>query len=255
MPHHLLSARRLNPASIRQCLLLILLCVFYLQAHAGVRIEFEQRSQSRQPGKPARNGEGRFVTEIDGMHFRLLNLSKGQVSEVSDDDGAHTRFDPVPAGSHADTKTNTNTSTNAPLLPERGGLFDPLVGSIEDEHITISPPVPAADWNGYASRRYQVELRYTMVMRAALIFTRRFVHTEQYEITVAAIPASASVVRLALTRGYGRTLGLHPDAFLGFPVKIEGQLRSHDAGSKDAAGDFMVDMTLQARSISAWQLP
>ncbi|MBC3920825.1 hypothetical protein H8L32_25390 [Undibacterium sp. CY18W] len=240
---------KLGIASIKRCLLLTLLCVFYLQAHAGVRIEFEQRSQSRQPGKPARNGEGRFLTEIDGMHFRLLNLARGQVSEVSEDDGAHTRFDPVPAGPHADTNTNT------PLLPERGGLFDPLVGSMEDEHIKISPPVPAANWNGYASQRYQVELRYTMVMRAALVFTRRFVHTEQYEITVADIPASASVMRLALTRGYGRTLGLHPHAFLGFPVKIEGQLRSHDVGSKDAAGDFMVDMTLQARSISAWQLP
>lgn len=251
MPHQMHQTQhtryKLSTTSVRRCLLLIPLCLFCLQVYAGVRIEFEQRSQSRQPGKPVRNGEGSFATEIDGMHFRLLNLSKGQVSEVSDDDGAHTRFEPAPAGPHADT--------NTPLLPERGGLFDPLVGSIEDEHITISPPVPVANWNGYASRRYQVELRYTMVMRAALIFTRRFAHTEQYEITVADIPASASVIRLALTRGHGRTLGLHPDTFLGFPVKIEAQLRSHDAGSKDAAGDFMVDMTLQARSISPWQLP
>ncbi|MFZ6760378.1 hypothetical protein ACO0K9_24505 [Undibacterium sp. Ji50W] len=251
MPHYKLAHNKLNTARLKRYLLLMPLCFMTLHAHAGVRIEFEQHSQSRQPGKPERNGQGRYVTEIDGMHFRLMNLSRGQVSEVSDDDGAHTRFEPMPADSHADSHADINT----PLLPEKGSLFDPLAGSIKDEHITISPPEPVANWNGYAARRYRVELRYTVVARLVLIFTRRFAHVEHYEIIVADIPASASAVRLALTRGYGRTLGLHPEAFLGFPVKITGQLRSRDAASKDAAGDFMVDMELQALSISAWQLP
>ncbi|MFZ6770794.1 hypothetical protein ACO0LM_27375 [Undibacterium sp. Di26W] len=250
MPHYQLAhnkLNKLNTARLKKCLLLIPLCFMTLPAHAGVRIEFEQRSQSHQPGKPERNGQGRYVTEIDGMHFRLMNLSRGQVSEVSDDDGAHTRFEPWSADSHADI--------NTPLLPEKGGLFDPLVGSMEDVQISISPPEPVANWNGYTARRYRVELRYTVVARLVLIFTRRFAHVDQYEITVADIPASASAVRLALTRGYGRTLGLHPQAFLGFPVKITGQLRSRDAASKDAASDFVVDLDVQARSINPWQIP
>ena len=189
-------------------------------------------------GKPAQKGNGAYQAEIDGNSFRLIGK---HAIESSEDDGASTRFDSQPG------------VNNTPLSPETARLSDPIAGMVEDQHIIVGTPVAGPQWQGHATRIYTVDMQYTVVARVAWLFKRRFVHHDHYEMIVADLDASAAAVRVALTRGYGRNLGLHPEAFLGFPVKINGHLSVGDAGSDGA--ESQTDFQLEAISVEPWVRP
>ncbi|WP_422940729.1 hypothetical protein [Undibacterium sp. TJN19] len=213
----------------------LVMALFFGNAQAGIRVTFEQQNLSVQSGKPAQKGKSSYQAEIDGGSFRLVGK---HVIESSDDDGASTMFDSQPG------------VRNKPLLPEAPGLTDPIAGTVEDQHIVIGKPVAGPQWQGQATRVYTVDMDYTVVARIAWLFKRRSVHHDHYDVTVADLDASTAAVRVALTRGYGRNLGLHPEAFLGFPIKIIAHLSTHEAA--DEAAESLTDFQLDAIGITPW---
>ena len=220
---------------LRSFTLALALSLMFTAAQAGSRFEFEQQSHHNNTGKPAQAGKGRYQLEIEGSVFNLINA---HVIETSQDDGATTLFDSKPG------------IINTPLLPDTPTWVDPIAGIVKDHQIIISTPIPGPPWQDCTTRLYTVDQKYTVVARVGWIFSRSFVHHDRYEITVVDTEVSPAAVRVALTRGYGRNLGLHPEAFLGFPIKIVGHLSSREV--VDNAREMTTEFQLQALGMTPW---
>ncbi|MES2039656.1 MAG: hypothetical protein V4495_17715 [Pseudomonadota bacterium] len=219
----------------RSFTLALVLSLVFTTAQAGSRFEFEQQSYHNNTGKPAQTGKGRYQLEIEGSGFHLINA---HVIETSQDDGATTLFDSKPG------------IINTPLFPETPTWADPIAGIVKDHQIIISTPIPGPPWLDYTTRWYTVDQKYTVVARVGWIFSRSFAHHDRYEISIVDTDISPAAVRVALTRGYGRNLGLHPEAFLGFPIKIVGHLSSREVIKN--ASEMTTEFQLQALSMTPW---
>jgi hypothetical protein len=219
----------------RSFTLALALSLVFTTAQAGSRFEFEQQSQHNSTSKPAEARKGRYQLEIEGSSFNLINA---HVIETSRDDGATTIFDNKPG------------IINTPLFPEVPTWADPIAGIVKDHQIIISTPIPGPPWQDYTTRLYTVDQKYTVVARAGWIFSRSFAHHDRYEITIVDTDVSPAAVRVALTRGYGRNLGLHPEAFLGFPIKIVGHLSSREM--LENAREMTTEFQLQALGMTPW---
>jgi len=215
--------------------LALVLSLAFTTVQAGSKFEFEQKSHHDNTGKPAQTGKGRYQLEIEGNSFHLIHA---RVTESSEDDGATTLFDSQPG------------VINTPLFPDTPTWADPIVGIVKDHQIMISPPMPGISWQDHTTKVYTVDQQYTVVARVGWIFSRRFLHHDQYEITIADIDVSPAAIRVALTRGYGRNLGLRPEAFLGFPVKIVGHLSNREMAEN--AKEMKTEFQLQALSMEPW---
>jgi hypothetical protein len=204
-------------------------------AMAGVQIDIVQSSVTSHAGLADRRGHANASLRIDGPRFQIASAHE---VETSLDDGATTRF------------RAPSAAAQTPLDPATPTALDPIAASIEDEKVTIGPSVAGAPWNGHPTRRYSVDIDYTTVARLALLITRRFPTHEHYELTVADLDASPAALRVMLTRGYARSLALHPAAWSGFPVRIDARLRSEPAAA--GATPQTTALTIEATSIAPW---
>ena len=204
-------------------------------ATAGARLTFAASNSTTLAGQAERRGGACcFQVDIDGARFRIVSR---HATETSFDDGATTFF-----GADSDV-------VQTPLKDERGQFAPaPIAGWLEDERITLGPVRAGPVWMGYPTRVYDVDQRYTLVVRA-LLFLRRSRHSDHYTLTVIDAGLSPAPLRVSLTRGVGRNLGLHAEAFLGFPIRIAGQLRSAEP---DKGVEMRTEMLLEARSIAPW---
>ena len=207
-------------------------------ATAGVQIDMVQSSVTTHAGQPDRRGGGSFALQIDGARFHIVGAHE---VETSYDNGATTHF------------RDPSAPAQTPLAPAAPTAFDPIAATIEDEHITIGPSVAGAPWNGHATRHYSVDIEYTTVARLALVITRRFRMHDHYEITAADLDASPAALRVLLTRGFARSLALHPAAWTGFPVRIDARLGGQIG--PDAPAAHVTQLAIEAKSIAPWARP
>jgi hypothetical protein len=200
-------------------------------ALAGVSIDFVTSSRTHAEGKPDRSGRGTKTIRIDGPRFQLLrDIGRGaqkRIDETSLDDGATTFF------------PRERSVTQTPLTPDvasaggLGGLFSPMKAWVEDDKMTISEPQPGPMLLGMPTQIYTVDHSYVTQARIAFVYTLRLTSTARYVITAANLvtpdgsAVSPAAVRVMLSRGYGRVLAHHAEAFGGFPLRIEGHMVGH----------------------------
>lgn len=198
-------------------------------AAAGVSVEIESF--------PLAAKSTNIVAEIDGQRFRIRRSNNN--FETSLDDGRTSYFG-------ADSAT-----TQSRLTAEDGSIFAPIKGWIEDEKVSISPPVKSDPLLGYETQTYIVDHSYTTVARLAFIFTRRFYVNAQYIFTVADLGVSPNAVRVMVSRGFGYELAKLPNAFQSFPLKLEGHIQTHDDNGVERKHDFGFSVI----SVKPWAWP
>ncbi len=249
------------------------LSFFALLSHqpalAGVSIDFVISSRTHSEGKPDRSGQSTQTIRADGPRFQRLGRAGRAIVETSLDDGATTFFN------------DDRTIMQTPLVSDvasagvLGGLSSPIKAWIEDEKITIVEPQPGPMLLGMPTQIYTVDHSYVTKGRIAFIYTRRFPSTARYVITTAnlvtadGLAISAAAVRVALSRGHGRVLAHHAEAFRGFPLRIEAHIVRHSeafqgaplwingrlVNGEGATGDWITDFQYEAVSMTDWSWP
>ena len=242
-------------------------------AVAGVSIDFVTSSRTHIEGKPDSEGRHTKTIRIDGSRFQLLSdIGRGtqrRIDETSLDDGATTFF------------LGERSVTQTPLIPDvagaggLGGLFSPTKAWVEDDKMTISEPQPGPMLLGMPTQIYTVNHSYVTVGRIAFVYTRRFPTTASYVITTAnlvtpdGLATSPAAVRVWLSRGAWRVLAHHPEAFRGFPLRIEAHKAEHSeafegaplwvngrlVNGEGATGIKMNDFHYEAVSMTDWSWP
>ena len=236
---------------------------------AGVSIDFVISSRTHSEGKPDRSGRSTQTIRVVGPRFQCLGRAKRAIVETSLDDGATTFFN--------DDRTIMQTPlvSDAASAGVLGGLFSPIKAWIEDEKITIGEPQPGPMLLGMPTQIYTVDHSYVTKGRIAFIYTRRFPSTARYVITTAnlvtadGLAISAAAVRVTLSRGHGRVLAYHAEAFRGFPLRIEAHIVGHSeafqgaplwvngrlVNGEGATGDWITDFQYEAVSMTDWSWP
>ena len=156
-------------------------------------------------------GDHHTTSTIDGPSFRNVSARNGAV-ELSHDDGRTTHFGAEDA------------PAQTPLVPEVAPPFAPMVGTVEDETLVVGPSRPGPELFGLATRVYTVDHDYTIVARVALVIRRSTRNRSRFTFTVADNGVSSAALRVAFSRGYGYALALHPEAFTGLPLIIDGTI-------------------------------
>jgi hypothetical protein len=239
-------------------------------ALAGVSIDFVTSSRIHIEGKPDSSGRHTKTIRIDGPRFQLLSdIGRGaqkRIDETSLDDGATTFF----PGERSVTQTPLISDAASAGGP--GGLFSPMKAWVEDDNMTISEPQPGPMLLGMPTQIYTVDHSYVTVGQIAFVYTRRFPTTARHVITTAnlvtpdGLAISPAAVRVSLSRGSYRVLAHHPEAFRGFPLRIEAHLAQHSeafqgaplwvngrlVNGEGATGDMVVDFQFEAVRISDW---
>lgn len=212
-------------------------------AFPGVRVEVVQSSSTTSATQPERRGQGTRTIEIDGSRFRIIGIGGGVGNETSLDDGATTFF--------GSDRTKTQTPLTASTSGHIGAAGSAGVDvSLENEKLTVGVPQPGQKIAGVVTQTYSVDCTYDTVMRGAGV-TNRLPASEHYELSVSDIGVSSAAVRVVLSRGFGMTLARHPEAFRGFPLRIDGHLVQGDGHT---AG-FTTDFRLEVVSVTAWGWP
>jgi hypothetical protein len=197
----------------RSRLLLFVPLVLPTVAMAATTVAYVFTSEATTGGRAPVTGSSRVTSTIDGSTFR--NVSRlGNAVELSEDDGRTTYFGSL------------HTTPHTPLLPEVGGVTDPIVGSVRDESLVVGPSVPGPAMFGLPTRTYTVDYSYAIVARVLMVITNETRHHAHFTFTVADVDVSSAALRVAFSRGYGYALCLHPEAFTGLPLAIDGTIAS-----------------------------
>jgi hypothetical protein len=189
-------------------------------AHAVTTIEYDFTSEHTQANHAPIIGNAQVTSTIDGPNFRNVSRLAGAI-ELSDDDGRTTYF-----GAFHSTPVNT------PLIPEHGGIFAPIVGTIEDEKLVVGDSQPGPTLFGMPTRVYAVDYTYAIASRVLYVFRNKAPSHARLTFTVADIDVSASALRVAFSRGEGYALCQRADAFTGLPLLIEGTIESPSSITK-----------------------
>lgn len=193
---------------------------------AATTVDYLLTAESVRPGQPPHEGSNRFRCVIDGATFTITSRN---ATESSTDDGVTTRFGSDPH------------KANAPLAaPHPGPRDGPIRGTLPDDRLVVGPSMPGPTLFGRSTRTYTIDHDFTIGGTVLLVPIARRTSHARYTMTVIDDGTSSAAVRVALSRGYPYVLSLHPEAFTGLPVRIDGRIAS--------AADDVVTFHLEAEA-------